>query len=81
VVVGDTDIVPFSGSAPPGAGEMLTAVALLVDHDNVEAPPSVIEVGFATKEVMIGPALDAVVMYTCARPLPPYGSITVSRKA
>ena len=59
VTVGETGSVPFNGTLP--MLDMVTVVAPTVDQDRVADWPAVIDVGFATKEAMVGPVLDAVV--------------------
>jgi hypothetical protein len=59
VAVGETGSVPFTGTVP--ILEMVTEVAPVVDHDSVEDWPSVMDVGFATKETIVGAVLATVV--------------------
>ena len=64
VEVGETLTEPESATAP--TPEIVTEVALFVDHASVEAPPAVIEVGVAVKDEMVGtaggePAVNAAI--------------------
>jgi hypothetical protein len=68
-VTAPVDWVPVNGLAPDQPPEAVHAVALLLDHVNVEVPPLATVLGFAAM-VTVGPDFDTVTVTDWA-PVPP----------